>query len=326
MTAWSTGRGPWHNRASDNRSWANPWGGHGSGSPAPAQAGFNWDSRSQGWTRGGTGGRTHTSSWINPQTGQYERAGSLGEVRPLAGAGAGAGGGARGVDRIEQSRRDILDMTRGRAEDILQDPFTNDALNALRTRELPYGAQAVNAMRAGAFDSNAAAEAQQNEALAGSNVALDDPSAQAARRASASARQRRNAQAQQQIDQQASVANFQADLQRQNAIAAVRAAQNALANQSYGQAANFLSADTYSRNIAAGMRDSGGAEDEDERAGWTRGALPGRYGGFWDLHGTNLRQDEGGRSNWPFTGRVNQHRGWQVPTMGGAWSGGNRIA
>ena len=176
-----------------------------------------------------------------------------------------SGGNSSGQARIEESRRQIMDMTRGRAEELKTDPYIAEALEYLKEvmsgQRQPYDDKTKAAYLSESSDQAAAAETAQQDMLRqqylGSGGSTSDPAYQAAVRRLMGERQGQNQVARREIDKNATLSNFQASMSAAPALLSGRQSQNALINDVLGRAVDFLSADAYSQNIGEGLRASG---------------------------------------------------------------------
>lgn len=178
-------------------------------------------------------------------------------ARGTGGTGGSSSGGGTdqrtGIDRIEAARNQILGMTQGRAQSLEGDPYYNAALGRLNQQDnLPYNDATVNRMLSEQYDMAAAAEAAQGRQLRGL-AGAGDPSLEAAKRSLMSRRQIQNQASNRDIRGKAAEANFAGALQRDSLMADIRNSQNALINQMYGQAADFLARDRYAESVENGL-------------------------------------------------------------------------
>lgn len=150
-----------------------------------------------------------------------------------------AGAPGAPVDPMAAARQRITDLTEGRGQQILNDPYQMAAMDFLKGQtsgtNVPYTDEVKNSILAQQGRGFASAEAAQMGALrdqiAANGGSVNDPSFQAAERQAMSQRQGQNLDAMGQMASQAGLANFQARNQGANQLAAARGAQNAQVNQ-----------------------------------------------------------------------------------------------
>ncbi len=139
----------------------------------------------------------------------------------------------------DANRNQILANTEGRANELRSDPRAGAALDFLQGvvggKNLPFGQEMQANYLTNAANTAGAQEAAQTQALreqmANNGGSMTDPSAMAALRELHSRRGGQIAQAQNQIGMQAGQANFGAQMQGANSLAAVNNSQNAQINQ-----------------------------------------------------------------------------------------------
>lgn len=217
-----------------------PWNVYGGpanhGSMDGSQPGFGWNGYSAGSTfNSGTGqggapwSGAHNTTWGTLVPGSLRPLDGNGYINAQGGVslygttypvGSPGGGGTQGMfGAADDGRRDFV-----------HDDYTNSALNQLQGvasgKNLPYDATTRSNMLSHAGEMNAAAEQAQSgqlrNAAASGGASLNDPSMQAAQRELMSRRQSGNASAAQQIDSQANLANFNAQQDANNQMAALR--------------------------------------------------------------------------------------------------------
>lgn len=220
---------------------------------------------------------------------------------------SGAGSPSSMPQSLQDSRNSVLDMTRGRADELKSDPYTMAAMDRLRSmtngQDAPFTQDVQNRMIGEQTGMNAAAaQAQQGQmrnAAMAAGGSINDPSFRAAQRQTMADRQGANVKSVAGVRNQAQLANFDARFGGANALAAARGGQNALINQSLGRAVDFLSADTYSKNLAGGMAAGGGGSNPRMGSGVQYGSSSSPYGGskFFGFNDTR----SGGTTS-PFSG------------------------
>jgi len=219
-----------------------------------------------------------------------------------------------------------MDMTKGRADELRTDPYTELALESLvdviKGRSQPYDDKTKAAYLSESSDQAAAAETAQQDMLRqqylGSGGSTSDPAYQAAVRRLMGERQGQNQVARREIDKNATLSNFQASMSAATGLFAGRQSQNALINDVLGRAVDFLSADAYSQNLGEGLRASGstgstGTKDLGNMQGSSRvsgTSMP--YGNLLGGGANNLESPN------PIYGRP--------PTVGSSPSSGSRVS
>lgn len=172
----------------------------------------------------------------------------------------GAKGAGGGTDRIEESRKKILDYTAGRGDAAMNDAMINSALGRLDKvssgADAPFTQQVQNQMLAERAGASASAMGSQSDMLAMQAASLGgsmaDPAYQAKLRQLNAQRQSTNLTAQGQIGTTAQLENFGARQTATNSMLGGRMGQHALANTGYSQAAQFLGNDSASDGHVSG--------------------------------------------------------------------------
>jgi hypothetical protein len=172
------------------------------------------------------------------------------QFKPQAGAVDPAA--AAGAAQMNQSRKDILANTSGRATALANDPLMKQATDfyskVMAGGAGPYTDASKAAMLAqhgkATSDAQAAQMAALRDATAASGGSIYDPSFQAKSQELNANRQGSNIDAQGQIEADAAGANFNARMGGASGLVGARSGQNAQINQMSGMAANFLSNDT----------------------------------------------------------------------------------
>jgi hypothetical protein len=151
------------------------------------------------------------------------------------------GGSATGqpVDRVEEARQRIQQLTEGRAGELANDPYQRSVMDFLQGvtggQNVPFTNEVQGAMLAQQGRGFADAEAAQMEALRqgleASGGSIYDPSFQSAQREAMSRRQGQNLDAAGRMASQAGLANFDARMAGAGQLSAARNAQNAQINQ-----------------------------------------------------------------------------------------------
>ncbi len=172
---------------------------------------------------------------------------------------AAAGGAVGGGFDPATSRQKIADLTEGRGQDILKDPYQMAAMDFLKGvttgQNVPYTDQVKNSILAQQGKGFASAEAAQMEAIrsamAANGGSTSDPSFQAAQRQAMSQRQGQNLDAMGNLNIQSTLQNFNAQSQGANQLAAARGAQNAQVNQMNLAGAGYRAQDFQEQQRAA---------------------------------------------------------------------------
>lgn len=168
-------------------------------------------------------------------------------VPQMGQAAGGTAGGAGGVGTAASNWQNALNMTQGRGDAVMGDPYTQAALNRFQSvlggQDVPYTQQVQNQLLARQADAGAASGAAQASMLRDSMAALDgsmaDPQAQAAMRQIQAQLQQQNNANLGDMQSKATMANFGAKNDAASNLAATRAGQLGMANSQYNQASQL---------------------------------------------------------------------------------------
>jgi hypothetical protein len=184
------------------------------------------------------------------------------QLVPQMGSDATASGAAT-TNQAQQNFQSALDMTRGRGDAVMSDPYTQAALDrfkgVLGGHDVPYTDQVQNQLLARQADAGSAAAGAQGQMLRDSMTALggsmSDPQAQAAiRQIQAQLGSQNNANLGD-MQSKATLANFGAKNYAASSLAATRGSQLGMANSQYNQAGQL-----YANQQLAGPHQSGMAQ------------------------------------------------------------------
>jgi len=256
-----------------------------------------------------------------------------------------SGGGQRGSSAgdAERNRERMLDLTEGRADDILDDPRMRAALDAFQGTidgGGPFSDDVVSGIRSRLSDQAAAGAAARRgqiarQAAARGGSVYDAASQSAGRRVDEQQAQRGQTDARE-LAIQAALGNFDAQQQAARDMMQARGSQYSLGNPLAQQAANFYSQSydepvtTYSAPTISSYRSTAGNTGGDSGGGGRITVTPGPSGGGNSGGGNSGGGNSGGgnsgggNSGGGNSGGGNSAGGWSTP-MANNFSGSGKI-